>query len=221
MPARIGAFGLLLTIQALFLWAHRRDVSPYHEAQRHFVAGDYGAAREILEGISDDGRESVDALVLLGNTYRQLGQLERSRRALARALELKPAHHLALFSAGKLRLVCGDYDAARDFILQALEAGAPPIVKFELAQCHYLLGESAEATSMLSDLRVTLADQPAQQLMAAYVLHALGAGAPPSAECIRDNLAYWREEAHKYDGSAYATALYADIQGLQALSRDA
>ena len=48
-PARIGAFGLLVTIQLLFLWANRRDASPYHQAQQHFIDGDYHTARALLE----------------------------------------------------------------------------------------------------------------------------------------------------------------------------
>ena len=48
-PARIGAFGLLVTIQFLFLWGNRREASPYHQAQKQFIAQDYQAARELLE----------------------------------------------------------------------------------------------------------------------------------------------------------------------------
>ena len=68
---------------------------------------DYQAARALLEVLPDRGRASVDALVLLGNTYRHLSQFDRAQAALARALELKPTHDLALFSAGKLNLVQG------------------------------------------------------------------------------------------------------------------
>ena len=70
LPARIGAFGTLVTAQLLFLWANRRDISPYHQAQQRFIAGDYPRARSILENIPESSHVSVDALVLLGNCYR-------------------------------------------------------------------------------------------------------------------------------------------------------
>ena len=50
LPARIGAFGLLITAQLIVLWGNRREISPYHKAQQHFIAGEYQAARSILEG---------------------------------------------------------------------------------------------------------------------------------------------------------------------------
>ena len=59
LPARLGAFGLLITIQLLFLWSNRRDASPYHQAQQHFIAGEYQAARELLEAIPERGRASA------------------------------------------------------------------------------------------------------------------------------------------------------------------
>ena len=101
-PARIGAFGSLVTLQLLFLWGNRRDLSPYHQAQAHFIAGDYQAAREILEAIPESGRASVDALTLLGNSYRHLGQFETSGRALERALALKPESSFGAFQHGEI-----------------------------------------------------------------------------------------------------------------------
>ena len=134
LPARIGAFGVLITGQLLFLWGNRREISPYHQAQQRFIAGDFQAAKSILEAAPATARESVDALVLLGNTYRHLAQFDRGRAALERALALNPRHHLAHFSRGKLSLVLGDYAAARESIARALELGAPDIVRFELGQ---------------------------------------------------------------------------------------
>ena len=83
-PARIGAFLLLVTIQLLFLWGNRRDASPYHQAQQRFIAGDYAGARDLLETMPDRGRASVDALVLLGNSYRHLAQFDAAQAALRR-----------------------------------------------------------------------------------------------------------------------------------------
>lgn len=206
-PARIGAFGLLVTIQLLFLWGNRRDASPYHQAQQHFIARDYQAARELLEALPDRGRASVDALVLLGNTYRHLNQFESARSALTRALEIKPQHDLALFSSGKLHLVQGEYAAASEYIERAIEAGAPEIVRFELGQARFLLGEYAEAARQLTAARSSLADDPAQLLLLQFYLWALGAGDMPTDDLIFENIEHWRLEAREYSVTPYGAHL--------------
>ena len=215
LPARVGAFGLLVTTQLIFLWGNRRDASPYHEAQKHFIAQDYQAARDVLEGMPQAGRASVDALVLLGNTYRNLGQFDKSRLALDRALALNPIHHLALFSAGKLRLVIGEYATAVDFIFRALEAGAPEIVKFELGQACYLLGDSGRAKQHFADARAVLADDPAQTLLLQYYLHVMLAGEMPSNGLIRYNIEVWQQEILRYHGTPYGLHLLEVVDKLR------
>lgn len=210
-PARIGAFGLLITIQLLFLWGNRRDASPYHQAQQHFIAHDYQAARDLLEALPDAGRASVDALVLLGNSYRHLGQFDLARSALARALEIKPQHDLALFSAGKLNLVQGEYAAACEYIERAIKAGAPDIVRFELGQARFLLSQEAEAAQQLTAARAAVTDDPAQLLLLQYYLWALGAGDMPSGEFLRENIEHWQQEARKVSNTPYSAHL-ADLE---------
>ncbi len=217
LPARIGAFGCLITTQLLFLWANRRDISPYHQAQRHFIAGEYQAARAILEAIPEAGKASVDALVLLGNTYRQLGLFPQSRRALESALQRKPAHDLALFSAGKLHQVQGEYGVALDYFTRALAAGAPAIAQFELAHCHYLQGEYEKAAALLNGLPAMLETDAAQQLMAQYLWHCLGADESPPSQRIREYLPFWRAEAAKYQGTPYSVRLAEHVAQLTQL----
>ena len=205
LPARIGAFGLLITLQLLFLWGKRRDISPYHQAQQHFIAGDYAAARSLLEDLPDRGRESVDALVLLGNSYRNLGQFAQAQRALQRALDNKPRHHLALFSMGKLLMIQGKYPAARDFIEAALAAGSPHIVRLELGQCHFLAGDEQAAQEQFLAVRPYLLDSPEEAALLESYLHQLGiAKAPDIADEITQ---YWRGEAQKASNTAYGEHL--------------
>ena len=180
LPAKIGAFGLLVAIQLLFLWGNRRDASPYHQAQQHFIAGDYQAARDLLETLPDTGRASVDALVLLAQLS-LLGQFDSAQSALMRALEIKPQHDLALFSAGKLHLVQGEYTAATDFIECAIKAGAPDIVRFEFGQARFLLEQNAEAAQQLTAARAALTHDPELLLLQQY-LWALGTGDMPAKE---------------------------------------
>ncbi len=205
LPARIGAFGLLVTLQLLFLWGNRRDVSPYHQAQQHFIAGDYAAARSLLESLPEHGRESVDALVLLGNSYRNLGQFEQAARALQRALDNKPRHHLALFSMGKLLMMQGKYPAARDFIESALAAGSPDIVRLELGQCHFLGGDEPAARQQFIAVRPHLQGSPEQVALLESYLHQLGVAQAPDVES--ETIQYWRHEAQKAANTEYGEHL--------------
>lgn len=216
LPARLGAFCLLITIQLLFLWSNRRDASPYHQAQQHFVAGEYQAARELLEAIPERGRASVDALVLLGNTYRNLGNFSLAQAALDQALVLNPGHHLALFSIGKLNLVQGHYLGSSEYFERAIEAGAPALVRFELGQAQLLRGNHDEALRQLNAARLALADDLAQSLLLQYYLHSLNASDMPSSEFIRENVGFWRGEALKYSETPYGLHLAEIIADLGA-----
>lgn len=218
--ARIGAFGLLITIQLLFLWANRRDASPYHQAQQHFIAGDYQAARDLLETMPERGRASVDALALLGNTYRNLGNFSLARTALDQALELNPRHHLALFSIGKLHLVQGDCLEACENFERAIQAGAPALVRFELGQAHFLLGDRHEAGRQLIEARPALADDQAQLLLLQYYMHAMRAGDLPSSESIQEHIQFWRGEALKYAETPYGAHLAEMIGDLDLANGD-
>ena len=214
-PARIGAFLLLLTIQLLFLWGNRRDASPYHQAQQRFIAGDYPAAVDLLEALPERGRESVDALVLLGNSYRHLGRLDSAQAALERALEIKPRHHLALFSLGKLKLVQGEYAAARSGFERALEAGAPDIIRFELGQARFLLGQDAEAAQQWAAARPALADDAPSLLLLQFYSHMLHSGSFPAATEIRESLPFWQAEAAKYADTPYGLHLAQVVSTLE------
>ncbi len=205
LPARIGAFGLLVTLQMLFLWGKRRDISPYHQAQQHFIAGDYAAARSLLEALPERGRESVDALVLLGNCYRNLGQFAQAQSALQRALQSKPRHHLALFSLGKLLMMQGQYAAAREKIETALAAGSPDIVRLELGQCHYLAGDAHSAQEQFLALRPQLQDSPEHAALLESYLHQLGLAQAPRIE--QATIQYWHREAQKATDTAYGEHL--------------
>ena len=220
LPARIGAFGLLLTIQLLILWGNRRVISPYHQAQQHFINGNYARARDILETVSESGRTSVDALALLGNAYRHLGQFDQSRAALEHALGLKPDYHFALYGLGKLCLVVGDYEAAGRLIAKALRFGAPDVVQFDLGQAFYLLGDVEKSNHYFSNVRAAVADEPSQAMLLDYYRHQMGAGKRPSSRAVRGHLQFWRQEARKYRKTPYGAALQKDVDALSGWLRD-
>ncbi len=215
LPARIGAFGVLVAGQLLFLWGNRREVSPYHQAQQHFIAGEFQAAQSILEAALATSRESVDALVLLGNCYRHLAQYDQSRTVLERALALNPRHHLANFSLGKLSLILGDYSAAREAITLALQLGAPDIVRFELGQACFLAGDEESARRCFNALLADSRAEQEQSLLLAYYRHYLDDVELPDASLIRAGLEQCREDAAKYAGTSYGAHLSQVIQRLE------
>ena len=215
LPARIGAFGLLVTGQLLFLWGNRRQISPYHQAQQHFIAGEYQAARSILEAAPVNSRESVDTLVLLGNCYRHLAQFDQSRAVLERALALNSRHHLANFSLGKLNLILGDYAAAREAIARALELGAPAIVNFEMGQACLLAGDEAAARLSFGRLPADDADEREQSLLLAWYLQRLGEASGPSGGLVAAGLSKLQDDAAKYAGTPYSDHLAQVIQQLE------
>lgn len=217
LPARIGAFAVLVTGQLLFLWGNRREISPYHQAQQRFIAGEFQAARSILETAPATSRESVDALVLLGNCYRHLAQFEQSRKVLERALTLNPEHHLAQFSLGKLCLILGDYAAARDSIARALELGAPEIVNFELGQACLLSGDDEAARRCFNRLPADYDDKQEQSLLLAYYYYSLGEAARPDASLLSAGWERLHSDALKYDGTAYGDHLSQVMQQLERL----
>ena len=215
LPARFGAFGLLLTLQLVIFWGNRRAISPYHEAQQKYIRGEYASARDLLGPLPAPHRASVDALVLLGNCYRQLGQYDESKLAIERALQLKQDYHFALYAAGRLKLILGEYAQACDFIESALSQGAPDVVHFDLGQASYYLGDCGKATLYLCRFCESSLDEPAKAMLAMHYLQILNNGKPPSTESIRQHINYWKDEASRYRQTVYGTAVFNEVEQLQ------
>ena len=207
LPARFGAFGLLLTLQLLFFWGNRRAISPYHQAQRHFVAGEYAAARKVLEQIPESGRASVDALVLLGNTYRHLGEFELGQSALQRALQLKPDYHYARYAAGKLSLVSGGFREAADELERALAAGAPSFAHFDAGLARFMTDDLAMAMDHFSRYCADESDEAEKIMLARYLQFMADQSDPPHPSEIEAHLSLWQNEAVKYVQTPYGKKL--------------
>ena len=218
-PARIGAFGTLLSLQLLLFWGNRRRISPYHQAQRHYLDGQYAEARDILGQIPEGSRASVDALVLLCHACRQLCQFDQSRAAIDHALKLNPDYHHALYAAGKLSLVTGEYDRAIASFKRALDMGAPDFALFDLGQAATLRGDDTTAERSLTRFLATDSDEPAKRLLSRFYLGRAArddAIAQASGGEIEAHLLYWRGEAERYRTTAYGKRLERDIGSLRA-----
>lgn len=215
-PATIGLVGLTIAMQAVVLWGNRGMVTPYTQAQREFMAGDFVAAREtLLSLLRSDDTPDVDAYVLLGNTYRHLSQLDESEDALRQALQRRPDYHFPLYGLGRTLLAQGHYAAAADAIQQALEAGAPSIVAFDLAHIEYRRGNAAASLDWLR--RMPTPDEPYRNLMTAYLLHKLGSADAPSAYVIDEGLPFWEAEAARFSHTPYGADIAQDVAAMRHL----
>src|SRR5579871_2842590 len=76
LPLLVGAGLLLIVLEVTVLWGNRGMISAFTRAQRMYVEGDLAGARDLLE--SNRPKANARMLTLLGNTYRQLGQLDQS-----------------------------------------------------------------------------------------------------------------------------------------------
>jgi tetratricopeptide (TPR) repeat protein len=215
VPAVIGFFGLVIAAQIIILWANRGMVTEFTQAQRAYLAEDFDTARDLLEGQRAKSRADVRALTLLGNTYRQIGDLEQSEAILLEALNNAPNHHFPLYGFGRTLLLQGRYAEAVDALTQALDAGAPSIVLLDVGETLYRSGNAEAAVERLRAVPAT--DEPHRALMADYLLYRLGVQAHPDAETIRAGLPYWQAAADRYLHTAYGQALTDDVNAMRAL----
>lgn len=218
-PALIGFVGLIFAIQLIFMWGNRGMVTAYTQAQRAYLAEDFDSARQILETLSVNGKSDVRSLTLLGNTYRQLGMLDKSEEVLTKALELRPLDHFPLYGIGRTLLVKGQYSQAADKIKQALDAGAPPIIQFDLGEALYRIEQLDQARLALRAAK-DVSQEPQRALMSQYLLYRLGDGAPPTAELVALGLPYWQDNALRFRNTPYGQILAEDVQRMQAFTEE-
>ena len=216
--ALIGAAGLLVALQGIVLWGNRNMVAPYTQAQRHYLVGEFEKARDILRGDMDNLMASgknptIDSLVLLGNTYRNLGQLRESESILRIAVARRPDYHFAQYGLAKTRQAVGDYNSAITYLTQALKQGAPAIIRFDLAFTQYLRGDDGAARAVLKSIPET--DETHRVLMTAYLNHELAQGALPEPELIEAGLPFWEAEVERYGHMPYGRDLSAIVGNLR------
>lgn len=212
----IGVIAIVIVLELTVLWGNRGMISAFTQAQRAYIEGDFLAARDTLEAV----RPKADArtLTLLGNTYRQLGQLHESEAVLSEAVDKAPNHYFPLYGFGRTLLAEGRYAEAVDAIRRALDLGAPPLVRFELGEAYYRLSQPEAAAEALRSVVGRSDAEPHRVLMAAYLLYRLGEGTPPATDVVLDGLPYWEAAAERFRETAYGTALMHDVRDMVTLS---
>ena len=219
-PSVIGFGGLVIAIQIIILWANRGMVTPYTQAQRFYLVEDFASARDLLEEVRQRGKADWRSLTLLGNTYRQMGDLEPSEAVLLEALNNAPNHHFSLYGFGRTLLVQGRYAEAVDVLNRALDAGAPSIVRLDVGEALYRVGRPLEAVEQLGMVPLA-SDEPQRALMLAYLRYRLGSGERPDTALLHDGLPYWEAAAQRYHQTPYGQTLTGDVQAMRAFLEEA
>lgn len=221
MPAAIGFMGLVIVAQVIIMWANRGMVTDYTQAQRLYLDGDFAAARDLLESVRARNRERDRAdfrvLTLLGNTYRQLGDLDRSVSVLSEALNIAPKHYFSLYGFGRTLLVQGRYQEAAETLEQALANGAAPAIQTDAGEAHFRTGDRERALARLLGGQEAASSEPHRALMTAWLLYRLQAGEAPTADVVAAGLPYWQAQAELFAATPYGADLAADLSDLQGM----
>lgn len=209
--ALVSAVVVLVVLQFIVLWANRHMVTPHTQAQRQYLAGDFAAARDtLLAEQARRGRLNVDSLTLLGNIYRQMGDLDKSQDVLTQAIQLKPEYHFPWYGFARTLLIKGDYAGALEAFEAALKFGAPRPVWVDCAEARYLSGAPADAVmDALSRAQDAIRDDAPRQMMASYLRWRAGGGELPSVSA--DGSAYWQATAERFAGSPYVRDLVGEV----------
>lgn len=219
IPAVVGLATLFLVAQGIVLWGNRRMVTPFTQAQQLYLRGDIDGARDVLIARRSTDSADVQELTLLGNIYRQLGELDNSAGVLHEALGLSPQHHFPLYGLGRTKLAQGDYDGAVEHIRQAINTGAPPIVWADLAEALYRTGETdATMVAMTRADRSRL--EPYRTLMMDYIRYRLGEGNLLDDATIAAGLPYWEEAAKRFAHTPYGKAISDDIRRIRRMDEE-
>ena len=214
-PATIGAMGSVIAAQLIFMWGNRHMVTPYTQAQRAYIAGDFAAARDILEPLYQQQAADYKMLTLLGNTLRQLGLLDESEAILSEALDKQPNHYFPLFGFGRTLLSKGCYSEAVQAFEKALSNGGEAVIQFDLGEALYRDEHIDAAIPILERVYVHLESEPHRQLMAHYLLFKAGQGDAPSVAMIREGIPYWQNYAELFASTSYGETLDRDVQMMQ------
>ncbi len=218
--ALISLFVLITVIEGIILWANRGLVTPYTQAQRLYLAEDFTGARDVLAQALHDTPDDVNMLTLLGNTYRQLGDLEASERVLTDAVKLKQNAHFARYGFGRTLLVKGQYHEAAEAFRRALNDGAPAIAWLDYAESLYRAGGDAQAVlQALDNAQAFAAREPHRALLAAYLRYRISGAQPPDAALVAQGLAYWQASAARFARTPYGAALALDIAAMAQFAR--
>jgi tetratricopeptide (TPR) repeat protein len=216
---------VFIVAQGIIMWGNRTMLAPYTQAQHQYLAGDFAAARDTLRAYLDERAQQgkkpdANTLTLLGNTYRQMGQLDESLQTLTLALQIAPTYHFSLYGLGRTLLTRGEYAQASQVFHQALTNYAPDVVWLDAALTHYLLDERQQAYEALALARQKQPQlaEPHRQLMMLFLLKTLSdeqPDVPTMRDWVTTGLPFWEAEAERYTHTPYGQALHRIVNAIR------
>lgn len=224
-PWGVGLVAMILGLQIAFLM--QKVQPPATKVARNlYLVGEFEQAAAELENHLMDKPDSLNPLVLLGNTYRQMGRLEASEQRLSEAVAYAPTHWMALYGLGRTMMVQGRYQQAADSIQAALQHGGRKTLRAELALAFYYADAPTEAKQIAAQAARRLNSEAYRILISNYLLYIL---ATHEAERVlakqmmsrsSDGLAYWQAQAERYSEMDYGQRVAADVTTIQRILED-
>ncbi|HRF95336.1 MAG TPA: hypothetical protein PLZ51_09075, partial [Aggregatilineales bacterium] len=177
----------------------------YTRAQRHFLRGEFEQTKEILMAHLTAHPKDVQAMTLLGNTYRQLGDLPASHAILLEAVNIQPMNYFPLYGFGRTLLVAGQFNEAFGIFQKAIKAGGHAITYFDIGESAYYSGNFEVARDALQNGLSEVSGEQNRAWMAQALLNTMDKIPLPSlADAPR---AYWETQARLFEQSPYGEAL--------------
>jgi hypothetical protein len=148
MARRLLKFSLVLAwLTCIWVQTARAQNTPPEEirkAQALFQTQDYDGALKALEDYFERNPTATTGLLLLGNTYRQKGQLDKALATYLKASQTRPLRLQALFNAAGIHALKGNTDEAFKLLQQLRDTGS-----FDMDQ----LKTNADLQSLRADSR--------------------------------------------------------------------
>lgn len=211
LPILGGIGGAILVMQVAALWGNRGMLSVYGRAQRLYLAADFVAARDAIETARAAGmRITPRTLTLLGNIYRQLGDLDASFAHLSEAVDNAPDSYFPYYGFGRTLMAMGRYDVALVALEQALKTGAPPVVQVDRLEALMRLGDHEAVQAALAALPSIEAIDPPRAAQVTFWRASL-LGEPVDRDRLRAGLTYWQAQRDRFHVTPYGEALMTDL----------
>jgi len=203
--AVISLMASLFVAQLIFLWANRGMVNDYTRAQRHFLRGEFMQTVTILKSHLQNHPKDVQAMTLLGNTYRQQGDLEASHAILLEAVNIQPMNYFPLYGFGRTLLVAGQFSEAITTFQKTLKAGGHAITYFDIGEAAYFGGDIPTAQeALLRGLTEGGGDENRVWMANALLAQLENNTLPPLSDASR---VYWLAQADLFKNTPYGRAI--------------
>lgn len=218
-PWGIGLMAVIVGLQIGIVMQGKRPAPS--QAQQLYLAGQFTEAARVLESQLADDPYNPDALTLLGNTYRQMGQLEASEQRLREAVEHNPTHWMALYGLGRTLMVQGAYREAATMIEAALQHGGRKSLRAELALALHYAEAPDEAKQAAHSAARRLSAEGYRVLMTNYLLYVFATHeaervlAKQVMQRTADGLTYWQAQAERFAQTPYGQRVAMDVMTIQ------